>query len=230
MTIEQLHDALNLLPTDLITAADTLRSRKTKPVINYARWFSLAACLAILIGSGFIFRNYILPGLGGVKEMALEAPAAAAPAESPAAAPILPEVSGEWDEVPAMEAAPSDNKAAGSTTNSNIHPHSFAADADLQESEAGYRGPTQVTVSAGGMTYTLSDDQAMAVTDILATLPYDPAQTCRCMAEFRVDTALLTSIDVNLTESFARCELGQAALTESQTKTLRKIFESLVEQ
>jgi len=61
------------------------------------------------------------------------------------------------------------------------------------------------------------------ITDIFAWLDYDPDAVCRCMAEFTVDTEILTGIQVNLTEGFARCEKGQAALTEEQVQTIHAI-------
>jgi putative NADPH-quinone reductase len=50
---------------------------------------------------------------------------------------------------------------------------------------------------------------------------------CRCMAEFIVDTEKLSGIHVNLTQGFARCEKGQAALTEEQARILQEIIDRL---
>lgn len=43
MTGEQFHDALTLLPEDLIARADEVRSRKPK-TLHWRRYVSLAAC------------------------------------------------------------------------------------------------------------------------------------------------------------------------------------------
>ena len=47
------------------------------------------------------------------------------------------------------------------------------------------------------------------------------------MTDITVDTETLTGIQVNLTEAFARCESGQAALSETQVNTIRTIVEGL---
>ena len=64
----------------------------------------------------------------------------------------------------------------------------------------------------------------MTLTDILINLAYDPGQVCRCLPEFTVDTEF-GGYGVNLTESYARCEAGQAALTAEQTDAIRGILE-----
>ena len=50
MTAEQFHDALTLLPEDLVARADDYRSRKPK-VIPLKRYAALAACFAVLLAS-----------------------------------------------------------------------------------------------------------------------------------------------------------------------------------
>ena len=53
MTSEQFHDALTLLPEDLIARADEFRSRKPK-VIPLKRYAALAASFAVLLTSAVI--------------------------------------------------------------------------------------------------------------------------------------------------------------------------------
>ncbi len=87
MTVETLHDALTLLPADLVAAADKRRSRKPK-VIYWQRWAAMAACLAMILGCGFLFRSGLLGG--AEKSMAVTADSEAAAAEAPmAAAPAM---------------------------------------------------------------------------------------------------------------------------------------------
>ena len=50
MTAEQFHDALTLLPEDLVARADKIRSRKPK-IIPLKRYATMAACLAVLVTS-----------------------------------------------------------------------------------------------------------------------------------------------------------------------------------
>ena len=56
MTGEQFHDALTLLPEDLIAKADQARSRKPK-IIHWRRYASLAACCALLVLCGVLYQN-----------------------------------------------------------------------------------------------------------------------------------------------------------------------------
>lgn len=56
MTGEQFHDALTLLPEDLIAKADQVRSRKPK-LLRWRRYASLAACCALLILCGVLYQN-----------------------------------------------------------------------------------------------------------------------------------------------------------------------------
>lgn len=56
MTGEQFHDALTLLPEDLIARADEVRSRKPK-ILHWRRYVSLAACCALLVLCGVLYQN-----------------------------------------------------------------------------------------------------------------------------------------------------------------------------
>lgn len=56
MTGEQLHDALTLLPADLIAQADEARCRKSN-VIRWKQLAAMAACFALLICSAAVFHH-----------------------------------------------------------------------------------------------------------------------------------------------------------------------------
>lgn len=56
MTGEQFHDALTLLPEDLVARADEVRSRKPK-TLHWRRYVSLAACCALLVLCGVLYQN-----------------------------------------------------------------------------------------------------------------------------------------------------------------------------
>ena len=43
MTSEKLHDALNLLPADLIAGTDALRTKPKKHQAHWQRWAAMAA-------------------------------------------------------------------------------------------------------------------------------------------------------------------------------------------
>ena len=63
MTADKFHDALTLLPADLIAEADRKRSRKVKP-ISLRRYAALAACAAFLLCAGLVYQYGLLPGVG----------------------------------------------------------------------------------------------------------------------------------------------------------------------
>ncbi len=76
MTPEQIHDALTLLPADLVAETDRKRSRKTKYPIPWHRYAAMAACFALVLYSGWFASRLFAPK--GAAEMAKEAPAEAA--------------------------------------------------------------------------------------------------------------------------------------------------------
>ena len=95
MTAEQLHDALGLLPSDLIQDADTWRCGGRKKVIHWRRYAALAACAILVLGCGlFVFGQSRGGSMDKVTmqenkaaaQAAPEAPAAMAPDDAPAAA------------------------------------------------------------------------------------------------------------------------------------------------
>lgn len=56
MTVEELHDALTLLPADLVAEADRRRSRKPH-VILWHRWTAMAACLVLVLSCGLLVQS-----------------------------------------------------------------------------------------------------------------------------------------------------------------------------
>ena len=242
MTVHDLHDALNELPSDLIMAADRVRTAPAPKVIHWQRWVSLAAVLALVVGTTLVFQKNIglerMKGTGAVPESAMQqAPAAAAPM---APAPVEDEVTA--DEAVPEEPAAEAPKAAGSTTNSPAmdgdekpmeeelmidHSHRFAESEEGGRSTGAYCGNMEVTIEIAGQRHVISGSDAVKVTDILVNLSYDPDQVCRCMTDITVDTETLAGIQLNTAEGFARCEKGQAALTEEQARILQGIIDNL---
>ena len=239
MTVEKLHDALNLLPPDLITATDRLRAEPRSKTVPWKRILPMAACFALLMGIGIFWAGKMLPEhivmqaaapesqKLAADEAAPEAPAdepmQAAPAED-AAAPQLPSDVGA-EEIPYGE-------ASGSVSSMEEelfvdHSHSFAEESDRTVNSHAYCGNMEVTVTIDTTAYSLTGSDAVMLTDILVWLDYDPNTVCRCMAEFTVDAETLSGIQVNMTEAFARCERGQAALTQAQVQAIRTVIEKL---
>ena len=239
MTAQDLHDALNLLPSDLITAADRVRTASAPKAVRWRKWVSLAAVLALVMGTTLVFQRNIgfdsLKGASAAPESAMQ--------QAPAAAPMAPApVEDEADEMIPEEPAAEAPKESANTTNSTAmggdekameeelmidHSHRFAEGGEEGRSTGAYCGNMLTTVYLEEMNFTLAGRDSVTITDILANLDYDPDAVCRCVAEFTVDTELLSSIHVNLTQGFARCEKGQAALTEEQAQILQDIIDSL---
>ena len=108
MTAEKLHDALNLLPSDLLAATDQLRTAPRAKIIPWKRLIPAAACFVLLMGIGFLVRHE-LPDHILMKQAAPEAPAAMAPVPErmeiapDAAAPQVPAMDEPMMEAPAEE-------------------------------------------------------------------------------------------------------------------------------
>ena len=66
---------------------------------------------------------------------------------------------------------------------------------------------------------------SVTLTDILVNLDYDPMHVCRCRPEYTVDTEFGTGYGINLTAGYARCDKGQADLTQEQIDTIAEIIE-----
>lgn len=233
MTVHDLHDALNLLPSDLVAATDKLRAVPKPKVVQWRRWVSLAAVLALVVGTGWVFQREILPAMGGGgKETAAEAPAAMAQVPESG----MTGADSAIVEVPAAEAAPrEENKSktdapAEAEEESALcidHSHVFAEEDTTDKPAVGYCGNLTVTIDIAGEVFTIAGSDAIAITDILINLNYDPDEVCRCAADVTVDTETLTGIRVSTAQGFARCEMGQAALTEEQAKTIQEIIDRL---
>ena len=227
MTVHDLHDALNELPPDLIMAADRVRRASAPKVIPRQRWVSLAAVLALVVGTTLVFQRNI--GFDGLKGASAE-PESAMQQAPAAAAPMAP----VEDEAAAEEAKPEapaqDSAASGTVTENGIcidHSHRFAEAEEGGRATGAYCGNMEVTIEIAGQRHVISGRDAVKVTDILVNLDYDPAQVCRCMTDITVDTETLKGIQLNTAEGFVRCEKGQTALTEEQARILQDIIDSL---
>lgn len=237
MTVHDLHDALTLLPSDLITAADRVRSSPKTNVVPWKRFLPMAACLVLLFGLGMMVRGDLLNHVVMQKNTAAEAPAVAAPM---APLPESQEIAADEaiPEEPAAEApetgnasnsaAMGDDKKAAQEELCIDHSHRFAEEEQTVEDPVkGYCGNMTAAIDVAGERFEISGSDAVAITKILINLDYDPDQVCRCMTDITVDTETLTDIRINLGEAFARCEKGQAALTEEQVQVIRQIIEKL---
>lgn len=95
MNAEILHDALNLLPEDLIAETDALRQAKKPNIIPWKRILPIAACLCLILLTAPTMLALMAPK--GAKEMAQDcAPAEGAP--TPSDAPIVLEKGAERED------------------------------------------------------------------------------------------------------------------------------------
>ncbi len=218
MRASDIHDALTLLPSDLVLATDRLRTGSKPGVVLWKRLVPVAACLVVLLSAGLVYSSVT----GGIKsESAAEAPAAAAPM-APA------QMESALDTAVPQDAPAADQEIPAEEENTNdSHRHLFAEDSKAESGTIGGCGNTQAEITLDGQSYTIAGGDAIALSRLLENLPYDPNGICRCMAEFTVDTELLEGIEVSLGNAFARCDQGQASLTQQQVQTIQGILEHL---
>ena len=88
-----------------------------------------------------------------------------------------------------------------------------------------YCGNRLTTILLDGKEYTFMGTDSVNLTDILINLKYDPMRVCRCLPEFTVKTEFGAPYGVNLSQGYARCEDGQADLTEKQIELIRRIVD-----
>ena len=225
MNPEQLHDAITQLPCDLIAQSDQLRRAPRRRPLRLRHWAPLAACFTVLLCLGLVLR-YGLPAEKTADSVA-EAPAAAAP--------LAPEEEARPETAAnaASQEEPYEDVCDGAGIVQDVpageHRHSYAeAEEAPKGTVSGYCGNTQVTVYLGEGIHTLTGGDAAALTEILENLPYDPELVCGCPGAFTVDTGRISRIQVNLSLGFARCDAGQASLTQAQAQTIQAILEGLV--
>ena len=89
----------------------------------------------------------------------------------------------------------------------------------------GYCGNTITDVVLNDETFSFWGGDSVTLTDILINLSYDPDQICRCLPEFTVNTEFGSGYSVSLSDAYARCESGQAALTAEQVEQIQGILE-----
>lgn len=114
MTADKLHDALTLLPSDLIAEADAVRRGKPK-ITPLRRYAAMAASLALILFCGAILSGRLLPSYN--ESAAMAAPESAETAQSqivqaPAeAAPLYDEAFGVEETCPATGGSTPQNRA-----------------------------------------------------------------------------------------------------------------------
>ncbi len=154
MTAEKLHDAIGLLPSDLIEEADRRRQKGPRPIL-WKRYAAMAACFLLVACCTWLTTRMMASGRATESAVKYEAaaPAAAAPAEDPsfqeAPAEDIPAngASGgtRAEEAPAMDTAEPEAIHSDTTeTTSEFCVHSVPT--PLKPSTACFGSASQVTL------------------------------------------------------------------------------------
>ena len=107
------------------------------------------------------------------------------------------------------------------------HTHASAEDPQtVDDPVTGYCGNTMTTIILDDNEYTFMGSDSVNLTDILINLKYDTMRVCRCTPDFTVQTEFGEPYGVNLSQGYARCEDGQADLTEEQIEKIREILDN----
>ncbi len=119
------------------------------------------------------------------------------------------------------------NSTEGSrSTALSDHTHQVAVEEQtISDSISAYCGNTQTTIYFDGdKKYTFMGSESVTMTDILINLDYDKSKLCKCLPEYTVDTEFGTGYGINITSGYARCDKGQADLTQEQVDELKEII------
>ena len=228
MTIETLHDAIGLLPNDLILETDKKRNRPVKTA-RWKRIAAMAACIALILYCGLLFRSGLLTG--GSKSAPVEMMQQAATPEAPAAQMEENSLAGDpATAAPREEAAAEESPAEAGGADSSLcidHAHRAAEEAEAEKTTGAYCGNTTATIHIGGESHTIAGSDAIVLTDILRNLDYSADTLCRCIHQFTVDTETQDGYQVNLTEYFVRLNGTQAPLSQSQAEAIQAILDDL---
>ena len=77
-----------------------------------------------------------------------------------------------------------------------------------------------------GKSYTFMGGESVELTDLLNNLEYDSEKLCKCLPEHKIYTEFGTEYGIRLAGgSYARCDKGQAELTEEQIVIATRIIE-----
>ena len=197
MNPELIHDALTLLPPDLIGQTDLLRNRPRHRRNRWLPLISAAACLVLVVGSVMLMQS----------RMQKSAPTGAVP-EAPAmmqAAPMAPETA--VDEAPAMEEA-AEAPAADASRNST------------NSTASGTALAAPVTIRMAGASYTLGSEDSARLNALLTALDYGQQPESDIPSGITAQSDAIGHITLNLKDGYARSDSGQAALTEEQIELI----------
>ena len=70
----------------------------------------------------------------------------------------------------------------------------------------------------------LTYEQLQQLDEILSVLDYDKSKLCYCMPEYEIDMGKGIKYGIHITEGYARCDKGQAELTQEQLDIIYDII------
>lgn len=203
MTAEKLHDAITLLPADLIAQVDLKRSA-SRPPLRWQRYAAMAACFGLICFSGLWCVSHLRLG---AKESSYDMAMAPMAAQAPEVG--TPDAA-EADELVRSQSTMETSPAAGKSATG-----------------AGAMDKTSLpalTVSRDGIAYPLNPEAQETTWNILTSLAYDPETICNCIAPITIEVEGEAQYEINLEEGFVRCAQGQASLTQEQLDALTTIL------
>lgn len=211
MTAETFHDAITLLPADLIEQADRRRS-SPRPALRWQRYAAMAACFALICLSSLWCLSYLRTG--SATEAASDLTMAPASAQAPQmAAPK----SAEDEELLRSEAIPETGLSG-------------ADEAAERAGAMAMDSMPALTIFRDGAAYPLNQEQREAIWILLNSLDFDPGAVCNCIAPITIAVSGENLYEISPEEGFVRCAQGQASLTEEQLDTLGRILTELEEK
>ena len=212
MNPELIHDALNLLPADLLHQTDLLRKKSTRRSVRFLPIVSAAACFVMVVGAFMLLQ----PGIQK------NAPSEAAAQEVPAmmqAAPLAPETL--YDETPAMEETTKEMEEAPVDT----APDTDSVRNNSNSTAAGTQLAAPVTVRMAGTVYTLSGEDSALLNAMLTALDYNQQAETDIPAGITAESEAIGHITLNLAKGYARKDDLQTALTAEQIEIIWNILE-----
>jgi hypothetical protein len=212
MNPELIHDALNLLPADLLHQTDLLRKKSKRRSVRFLPIVSAAACFVMVVGAFMLLQ----PGIQK------NAPSEAAAQEVPAmmqAAPLAPETL--YDETPAMEETAKEMAEAPVDT----APDTDSVRNNSNSTAAGTQLAAPVTVRMAGTAYTLSREDSAVLNAMLTALDYNQQAETDIPAGITAESEAIGHITLNLAKGYARKDDLQTALTAEQIEIIWNILE-----
>lgn len=127
--------------------------------------------------------------------------------------------------LPAMMPAKASDSAESAVLNNmnGLAPDAEMDYENIKDHSLTSSGRQKAVILVHGEECLLSSEDAETIRSILKKLDYSPHRICRCLPECQFEMKS-KSYGLHLGEGYARCEEGQARLTQEQLQTIREIL------